>query len=108
MTAVTPGRGELAREALEKLHKKRALIAQIGKLHCVNDAALIEALTLRLAAKPDDEGVRIKPERLKQIRGLAKSSAEIASDEEAAPTGSMLGIINELLAVLSTTGAPKP
>lgn len=38
------------------------------------------------------------PERLTQIKALAKQWAEIASDEDAAPTGSMLKVINELIA----------
>lgn len=45
------------------------------------------------------------PKRLRQIKALARQWREIASDDEAAPTGSMLKVINELiLAVESQEG----
>lgn len=62
------------------------------------------AMTDRASA--EREGITAT--RLKQIRALAKNWADIASDEEAAPTGSMLKVINELLAALaSVPAAPK-
>jgi hypothetical protein len=42
-------------------------------------------------------------ERLKEIEERAKVWAEIASDDEAAPTGSMLKAINDLLSLLQAS-----